>query len=191
MAEVGGDLPHAGARLEHVGGVAVAQGVDADLVMVLHEAALVFGALDGDPDAGLGHGLFAVAEGLLEGDAGAFPAAPGGGEEPVAVAVPFPEDAEAPDERGAEGHLAGLAALGVEHAQDLALAVDVLGADVQGLAHAQPALIDEGEVGAVAPVAEGAQQPGDLAAVSTWGSGSSRLILICAQIFQVLRRWSR
>ena len=164
MAEVGGDLPHAGARLQHVRGVAVAQGVDADLVMVLHEAALVFGALDGDPDAGLGHGFLAVAEGLPDGYAGAFPAAPGGGEEPVAVAVPFPEDAQPVDERGAEGHFAGLASLGVEDAQDVSLAVDVLGADVERLAHPQPALIDEGEVGAVAPVAEGAQQLGDLAA---------------------------
>jgi hypothetical protein len=35
---------------------------------------------------------------------------------------------------------------------------------VERLAHPQPALIDEGEVGAVAAVAEGAEQPGDLAA---------------------------
>jgi hypothetical protein len=60
---------------------------------------------------------------------------------------------------------------GVEDAQDVALAVDVLGADVERLAHAQAALVNEGEVGAVAAVAEGAQQLGDLASGEDVGQG--------------------
>lgn len=48
--------------------------------------------------------------------------------------------------------------------QDEAGAVDVFGADVEGLAQAQATLIDEGEVGAVTTVAEGAQELGDFLA---------------------------
>jgi len=47
----------------------VAQGVDADFLMVFHESALVFGDFDGGPDASFGHGLAAIVEGLFEGDA--------------------------------------------------------------------------------------------------------------------------
>jgi hypothetical protein len=53
---------------------------------------------------------------------------------------------------------------GVGDAQDEALAVDILRADVEGLAEAQAALIDEGEVGAVTAVTEGAQELGDFIA---------------------------
>jgi hypothetical protein len=56
--------------------------------------------------------------------------------------VPGPEAAQAVEELGADGDFAGLATLGVGDAQDEAFAVDVLGADVEGLAQAQAALID-------------------------------------------------
>jgi hypothetical protein len=52
----------------------------------------------------------------------------------------------------------------VGDAQNQARAVDVFGSDVEGLAETQAALIDEGEVGAVAPVSEGAQELGDFLA---------------------------
>lgn len=103
-------------------------------------------------------------EGLLQGDAGSFPAAAGGREEPVGIAVPGPEDPQAREQLGADGNFAGLAALGVGDAQDEALAVDVFGADVEGLAQTQATVIDEGEVGAVAAVTEGAQELGDFLA---------------------------
>jgi hypothetical protein len=70
--------------------------------------------------------------------------------------------AEADEEFGADRDFTRLAALGVVDAQDEAFAVDVLGADVEGFVEAQVALIDEGEVGAVATVAKGAQELGDL-----------------------------
>jgi hypothetical protein len=70
--------------------------------------------------------------------------------------------AEADEEFGADRDFTRLAALGVGDAQDEAFAVDVLGADVEGFVEAQVALIDEGEVGAVATVAIGAQELGDL-----------------------------
>ena len=54
-----------------------------------------------------------------------------------------------------------LAAFSIDDADDKALAVDVLGFDGKGFAHAEPALVDGSEVGAVAAVAEGAQEPGD------------------------------
>ena len=49
-------------------------------------------------------------------------------------------------------------------AQDEAPAVDVFRADVERLAQAQATLIDEGEVGAVAAVTEGAKELGDFLA---------------------------
>ena len=164
VAEVGGDLPQAGACVQHVGGVAVAQGVGADLVVLFRETAFGADEVHGGPRAGVGHGTATVVEGLLQGDAGAFPAASGRGEEPVGIAVPGPEAAQADEELGADRDFAGLAALGVVDAQDEACAVDVLGADVEGFAQAQAALIDEGEVGAVTTVAEGAQELGDFLA---------------------------
>jgi len=103
-------------------------------------------------------------EGLLQGDAGAFPTASGRGKEPVGIAVPGPEAAQADEQFGADRDFAGLAALGVGDAQDEARAVDVFGADVKGLAEPQAALIDEGEVGAVTAVAKGAQELGDFLA---------------------------
>lgn len=103
-------------------------------------------------------------EGLLQGDAGAFPTASGRGEEPVGIAVPGPEAAQADEQLRADGDFAGFAALGVGDAQDEACAVDVFRADVEGLAEPQAALIDEGEVGAVAAVAKGAQELGDFLA---------------------------
>ena len=136
----------------------MAQGVDADFFMVLHEAALVLGDPHGGLDAAGRHGLFAVVEGIAERNARAFPAASGCGEEPVGIAVPLPEVAQPDDEGGAEWDFAGLAAFGVFDAQDVAAAVDVFGADVEGFAHPQAALVDEGEVGFVAVVAEGAQE---------------------------------
>lgn len=164
MAEVGGDLAQAGAGVEHVGGVAVTQGVGAELVVLLGETALGAGEVHGGPGAGVGHGPAAVVEGLLQGGAGAFPSAAGGWEEPVGIAVPGPEDPQAREQLGADGNFAGLAALGVGDAQDEARAVDVFRADVEGLAQAQAALIDEGEIGAVAAVAERAQELGDFLA---------------------------
>jgi hypothetical protein len=162
VAEVGGDLPQAGASVEHVGGVAVAQGVGAEFIVLFGQSAFGTGDVHGGPDAGVGHGVAAVVEGLSEGDAGAFPSTSGGGKEPVGIAMPGPEAAEADEEFGADGDFARLAALGVGDAEDEALAVDVLGADVKGFVQAQAALIDEGEVGAVATVAKGAQELGDV-----------------------------
>ena len=75
VAEVGGDLPEAGAGVEHVGGVAVAQGVGADFVVLFGQSAFGTGKVHGGPGAGVGHGPAAVMEGLFEAGAGAFPAA--------------------------------------------------------------------------------------------------------------------
>ena|GEM_PF-3593333 len=78
--------------------------------------------------------------------------------------MPGPEAAQADEELGADRDLTWLAALGVGDAQDEAFAVDVFRADMKGFAQAQAALIDEGEVGAVAAVAKGAQEFGDFLA---------------------------
>jgi hypothetical protein len=75
-----------------------------------------------------------------------------------------PEAAQADEQFGRDGHFALFAALALEDADDETLAVDVLGFDVEGLAHTQAALVDHGEVGAVSGVAKGAQQAGDFLA---------------------------
>lgn len=164
VAEVGGDLAQAGAGVEHVSGVAVTEGVGADFVVLFGQAAFGAGDVHGGPGAGVGHGPAAVVEGLLQADAGASPTASGRGKEPVGIAVPGPEAAQAEEQFRADGNFAGLAALGVGDAQDEARAVDVFRPDVEGLAETQAALIDEGEVGAVTAVAKGAQELGDFLA---------------------------
>lgn len=164
VAEVGGDLAQAGAGVEHVGGVAVTEGVGADFVVFFGQAAFGADEVHGGPGAGVGHGLAAVVEGLLQADAGAFPPASGRGKQPVGIAVPGPEAAQADEQRGADGNFTGLAALGVGDAQHEARAVDVFRTDVECFAQAQSALIDEGEVGAVTAVAKGAQELGDFVA---------------------------
>jgi hypothetical protein len=69
--------------------------------------------------------------------------------------MPTPKHSKPGEQLRRDGNLAGLAAFGVADTQDEAFAVDIFGADVQRLAHAQAAMIDEGEVGAVASVSEG------------------------------------
>lgn len=78
--------------------------------------------------------------------------------------MPTPEGAQPVDECGADGNFARFAPFGVVDAQNVAAAIDVFGADVQCLAHAHSAVINEGEVGFVAVVAEGPQQLGNLLA---------------------------
>ena len=132
----------------------MAQGVDAEFFVMLHESAFVLGAFDGHPDAGFGHGTAAIVKGLLHGNARALPTTTRSGKKPIGIAMPFPKITESFDHGRRDGNLAGLAAFGVENAQDAAFAIDVLGADMQRLAHAQSAVIDEGEVGAVSAIAE-------------------------------------
>lgn len=57
MAEVGRDLPDRGPALEHVGGVAVAKGVNAEDLVLFAEAALRFREMESSPNARLTHGL--------------------------------------------------------------------------------------------------------------------------------------
>ena len=132
----------------------MAQGVDAELFMMLHESAFVLGDFDGHPDTRFGHRIAAVVKGLLHGDARALPTAPRGGKKPVGIAMPFPKVTQPFDHGRGDGNLARLAAFGVIDPQNAAFAIDVFGADMQCFAHAQPAVIDEGEVGAVSAIAE-------------------------------------
>ena len=62
--------------------------------MLFAETGFSGGDFDGTPDGGFGHGMTAVVEGLLDGDAGGCPATSNSGEKPVFVAVEFPEGAK-------------------------------------------------------------------------------------------------
>lgn len=83
------------------------------------------------------------------------------GKEPLRVAVSVPEDAEPLIQLRGDGNLAGLASFAIDDANDKALAVNVLGFDANRFAQAEPALINNGEVGAVATVPEGPQEQGN------------------------------
>jgi len=155
VPQVGGNLAHAGSCLQHVSGVAMAQRVDADFIVLAHQAALIFGDFYRHPNAGFGHWVAAIVEGLLHRNARAFPAATRSREKPVGVTVPTPKHTESGEQFRRNGNLARFAAFGVADAQHEAFAIDVFGANVQRLTHAQSALIDEREVSAVSSIAKG------------------------------------
>ena len=79
------------------------------------------------------------------------------------------ELAQAGEEFGRDGNLAGLVVFGFGNVNDESLAVDVAGLDGKSLADAQAALIQYSEEGPVAPVAERPQQQGDLIASQHMG----------------------
>lgn len=138
VAEVGGELVKLDAAFQHVGGVAVTQGVAAEVLVFFVEAALRFGEVDGEPDASFAHGLLVIVEGLAQGDAGALPSASDAGEKPRFIAVDFPEGAEAQEEFGADGDFACAPSFGVigGDANDEALTIDVLWSDVDAFGKA-------------------------------------------------------
>lgn len=103
-------------------------------------------------------------QGLAQAFVGAVPAAADAGEEPLGIFVAGVELAQAGEELGGDGNFAGFAVFGVGDVDDEALAVDVAGLDGEGFTQAQSALIDDGKEGAVAAVAEGAQEQRDLGA---------------------------
>ena len=164
VAEIGGDLPDRRAAFQHVRGVAVAQGVGAEMLVGARQPAFGGGDLDGLPDGGLGHGLGTAVHGLAQRDAGAFPAAADAGKEPFGVLVAGVELAQAGEKSGSDGDFARLAVLGFGDVNDEPFAVDVLGFDGERFVEPQSALIDDGAVGAVAAVTKGAQETSDLVA---------------------------
>lgn len=72
-------------------GIAVPQGVDANLFMSSGKPAFELGDVDGGPNGGVGHGIRASVHGLAQGYARAFPATSGAGKKPVGIAVALPE----------------------------------------------------------------------------------------------------
>ena len=160
MAKVGGDLSDVHARFKQMGGVAVAEGVDDELGVLLSEATLDFSEVPDLPGCAVAHGLLTVVKGLLKADAGGFPATAGSGKNPVGIAVPGPKFTESGEEFGCDGDVPFVAAFGVAmgHAEGEALAVDVAGFEVEGFVETQAALVDGGEKGAVSAVAEGGEE---------------------------------
>lgn len=160
VAKVGGDLADVCTAFEEVRGVAVTQGVDDELFVLFGKSAFDLADFEGGPNAGVAHGFATVVKGLFDRDAGAFPAASGGGEEPVRVAMPLPEGAQAGEKLGGDGDVALMAAFGMfaGDADGEGLAVDVGGADVEGFVKPQAAMVYGGEEGAVAAIAKGAEE---------------------------------
>ena len=66
--------------------------------------------------------------------------------------MPFPECSEPEEEIRADGDFAGFAAFSIGDADNHAFAVDVFGADVDGFAESQPALVNNGKISAVSAI---------------------------------------
>lgn len=101
---------------------------------------------------------------FAQGDAGVFPTATHTGEEPFAVLVVSVELAQATEKLRSDRNFTSFTGFGLGNVDDETLAVDVARLDGEGFAEAQSALIDDGAVGAVTPVAESAEELGDLSA---------------------------
>ncbi len=91
--------------------------------------------------------MLATPHRLSLGELAALPVLSQSGEEPLRIAVGLPKVAQPHQQFVGEGHLAILAALALDDAQHAALAVNVAGLDVNGLADAQTAVIHDGEHG--------------------------------------------
>lgn len=169
MTEVGSDLTHRGSAFEHVRGIAVAQRMDAEDLVLFIEPALDLRELERGPDPGLAHVLGMAAERFPERTALLVPSASDAGEDPLLVAVSLPIEAQASIEFRSDRNLPGLSSLTVDDADDEALPVDVFGFDPERFAQPQATLIDDSEVGAVAAFSERAQEEGDFVARENMG----------------------
>lgn len=169
VPEVGRDLAHRGPAFEHVRGIAVAQGMDAEDLVLFIEPALDLRELQCGPDSGLAHGLGMAAERLPERIALLVPAASDAGKKPLLIAVGLPIKAQTSIELRRDRNLPGLPSLSVDDPDDEAFPVDVFGFDPERFTQPQATLIDDGEIGAVAAVSEGAQEEGNFLAREDMG----------------------
>ena len=143
MPEQDLDGADVGAGLEQVGGEAVPQGVDGDVLAQPGGA----GGLDADPVHRAG------------GDGAARDVA---GEEPVGRAGGLPVVAEQGQQPRREHHVAVPAALALADAEDHALAVDVLDAQGDDLGDPQAGGVGGHEDGAVLEADDGGEEAGHL-----------------------------
>ena len=171
MTQVGRHLTHGSPRLEHVGGETVAQSVGADFLVGFGESALRFGNVNGGPDRGLVHVIAGTPESFAQGSVRTIPAPPGTREKPFGIAVRGPEAAQTLMELRGDGDFTVLAALPFNDANDESLPIDILGLDVEGLAQAQTALVDDGKVSPVSAIAEGSEQETHLFTGENIGKG--------------------
>ena len=133
MAKVFGDLGKRDSFIQHVGGVAVAQGVDDDAFVSLEQAGGGEGDLEGKPRGGCRHVAVTFSEMSAQGVAGAFPVPAGSGKEPLRILMPLPKGAKTLEDFYADGNLAWLTTLAFFDPEDEAVAVDVFGLRCEGL----------------------------------------------------------
>lgn len=162
MTEVVGELPDRYPALEHVSGVGVTQGMNAEFLMTFHQPAFGLGPLEGILDGGAAHVIGMSTEGLAKSQTGVLPFAPHTGKEPFEIAMAFPEETQPVEQFSSDRYLPLFAALAVDDANGEAFSVDVLGFDGEGFAHAQTTQVDDGEIGSVTAIAKGGEETGDL-----------------------------
>ena len=139
MAEILLDEPEVDTGFQQVGGVGVAQGVDAGF---LAEAAGPKSGAKGILDVADGHGSFGG------GTVNATPS--GSGENPNRVAVGFPVLAEPLQGRVRQGDITIFAPLAAMDVNQLAGAVDVADLKVSAFLQAQAARVNSGETSLIA-----------------------------------------
>ncbi len=101
--------------------------------------------------------------GCLQGVSAFFPAPPDGREEPWRIARKSPISAQSLEHGWRDRDLPVFTALAVEDPDDPAWRIDILGAQSDRFAHAQPAMVDERKDGLEAVLAAGAQERANLA----------------------------
>ena len=131
-----------GAGLEQVGGEAVPQGVDGDVLLQAR-------------------GPMGPATRLAHGGGGERAVAGGVGEEPGLRSCRLPVGPEDLQEHGREHHVAILAALALTDAEDHALTIDVADAERGDLGDAEAGGVGGHERGAMLERADGGEEPGE------------------------------
>ena len=138
VPEILADQADGDSGVEKVRGEAMAQGVAGDRAMPGPPipAQGKDGGAHGGLHRGIAHRFGGAPQGIGQGGAGALPAAPRRGEEPLGIAVALPEGAQPLDEFRGNGNLAIPAALGPDDADDAARGVNVAGLEMDGLIQA-------------------------------------------------------
>lgn len=158
VAEVLGDEAQTHPLFEQMGGEAVAQGMHGDLGAQAHFGpGQAEGVLDGrgrKVAVGRGQVLVPVVDDIAPGSAD-------GGEDPLGMSVSAPEVAQQLEHGRRDGHAAVLASLGGAHVHHAPAARKIGDPQRDGLADAQAAVIDQGQAGTEAGLAQGLQEPAD------------------------------
>ena len=171
VTQVASHLEDGGSGFQHVRGEAVAQSVGGNVLVGFGKSAFRDGDLDGLPDGGFAHRLFAALHRLLDGQARSLPTTTDTRKEPLVIAMEGPKLPKTHEHLRSDGHFAGFVDFRFCDDDDESLSFDVTRPDADGFVQAQATLVDEGAEGAEADVAKGPQETVDFVASEDLGQG--------------------